>query len=65
MMRGQIKKKVLEQLDNGGPMTVRQLSDTLKLEKWDIEGAVRSLFLDGSIYMFKKDRRNSCTWASK
>lgn len=65
MMRGQIKEMVLDMLRSNGPMTLKQLSEALGLERWAAEGAVRSLHSDGTIYMFKKDRRHCNTWASR
>ena len=62
MMRGEIKKMVLDQLRNNGPMTVKALSDEISVEKWLVEGAVRSLHLSGHIEMASRDRRNCCLW---
>ena len=63
MKRGEIKQRIVQLLDEKGPMTIRDLMEEMD-EPWNaVFSSIKSLSNDGKIYAIDKNHKCRYVWA--
>lgn len=65
MRRCETVEMIADALRKGGPMTAKELSEALGVPSKALQGAIKHMSADGSIYIYARDRQKGHTWASR
>ena len=64
-MYGEIKRQILQVLEEKGPMNHYQIAEHLSLTVKDIQGPIKSLAWAGCIVKYRNNRKSCNVWAFK
>ena len=63
MKRGELKTEILNVLKEKGPMRSAEIAAELGEDQRTVAHLMKSMSMDGSIYVVKRDRKRANTWA--